>query len=156
MNLKRSWFSGLMRVERHLKLSSRVHVGNYVNIGLNDANFQTGNTQFAYSVGGLLDMRFKNYIPFAGIEFAQTVSRNILHYRFKPSYRLLKNNYVSAIGEVLKANDYTEQLVDFKALVFGYGASYEYRSPVGPIQFNISRSSQNNTFYFFLNLGYWF
>lgn len=156
MDIKRSWFSGLMRLERHNKISSRVHIGNYVNVGLNDANFQPGNTQFAYAVGGLLDMRFRNYIPFAGIDFAQLITPNVAHYRFKTSYRLIKNNYISALGEVLKADTYVEQLLDFKALKFAYGASYEYRSPVGPIQFNVSRSTLNNTFNFYLNLGYWF
>lgn len=156
MDVKKAWFSGLIRTERHFKISSRVHLGNYIDIGLNDANFQAGNTQFAYSVGGLLDMRFKNYIPFAGVEFAQLVTPNVAHYRFKPSYRLIKNNYVSLSGEVLKTDTYVEQLLNFKDLKFGYGVSYEYRSPVGPIQFNISRSTLNNTFNFYLNLGYWF
>ncbi|MES2558878.1 MAG: patatin-like phospholipase family protein [Bacteroidota bacterium] len=156
MDLNRSWFSGIMRLERHFKLGSRIHLGNYINVGLNDANFQPGNTQFAYSVGGMLDMRFKNYIPFAGIDFAQLATPNVAHYRFKPSYKLLKNNYVSVLGEVLKADTYVEQLLDFQSLRFAYGASYEYRSPVGPIQFNVSRSTINNTFNFYLNLGYWF
>lgn len=156
MDLTRSWFSGLLRVERHSKLSSRIHIGNYLNVGLNDANFQAGNTQFAYSVGGLLDMRFKNYIPFAGIEFAQVVTPNVVTYRFKTSYKLIKNNFVSALGEVMKADQFVEQLINFQSLRFGYGASYEYRSPVGPIQFTVSRSSLNNTLNFYLNLGYWF
>ncbi|MES2781057.1 MAG: patatin-like phospholipase family protein [Bacteroidota bacterium] len=156
MDLAKSWFSGIMRTERHFKLGRRVHISNYLDVGLNDANFQPGNTQFAYSVGGMLDMRFKNYIPFAGIEFAQVVMPNVAHYRFKPSLKLIRNNYISLLGDVLKTDTYVEQLLDFESLKFGYGASYEYRSPVGPIQFNISRSSMNHTFYFYLNLGYWF
>lgn len=156
MDLSKSWFSGIMRVERHIKFGSRVHIGNYINVGLNDANFQSANTQFAYSVGGILDMRFKNYIPFAGIEFAQIVTPNIATYRFKTSYKLIKHNFVSLSGEVLKTDQFVEQLLDFQSLRFSYGASYEYRSPIGPIQFNISRSTINNAFYFYLNLGYWF
>lgn len=155
-NLNKSWFSGILRTERHIRLSRRMHLGNYFDLGLNDANYQAGNTQFLFLMGGMLDMRFRYYVPFAGIEFSQVTANNMAHYRLKPSYRLFKNNYVSALFDIAETKTYAEDLLCFTGMMYAYGASYEYRSPIGPMQFNVSRSNVNHSFSFFLNLGYWF
>ncbi len=156
LSLSKSWFNGLMRIERHNRISRRVHLSNYINLGFNDANYQSGNTQFLFTTGGMLDVRFRNYIPFAGLDFGQLVVRNMAHYRLKPTYRLFKNNYISILGEVSETADYVEDLLTLKTIQYAYGASYEYSSPIGPIQFNVSRSNVRNEFMFYLNLGYWF
>jgi NTE family protein len=155
-NLGESWFSGLMRIERHNRITNRIHIGNYINIGLNDANYQTGNTQFLFTTGGMLDMRYRNYIPYAGLDFGQKVVRNIVHYRIKPTYRIFKNNYIALLGDVSEMEDYVEDLLEFKEIQYAVGTSYEYRSPIGPIQFNVSRSSVRKELMFYINLGYWF
>jgi NTE family protein len=155
-NLSRSWFSGLMRMERHFRIASRFHMGHYVDVGLNDANYQAGNTQFLSQLGGMLDMRFRNYVPFGGVQFAQLNVTNMAHYRFKPSYKLFKNNFVAGVFDVAQTNIYAEDLILLNNLIYAYGASYEYRSPIGPMQFNVSRSTLNKEFMFYLNLGYWF
>jgi NTE family protein len=155
-DLDKAWFNGTLKSERHVKLSPRVHVSNYFNLGLNDTRFQPGNLQFAYSMGGMLDMRFRNYFAFGGLNFAQVFTRNMAHYRLKPSYKLFKNNFVSLIGEVSSYGTYAEDMIQLKDVMFAYGASYEYRSPIGPLQFNVSRSDKLNKFIFYMNIGYWF
>lgn len=154
--LRKSWFSGILRVERHARLNRRIHVGNYLDLGLNDANYQAGNTQFLFLLGGMLDMRFRYYIPFAGVQFSQINAVNMAHYRFKPTYRLFKNNFIAGLFDMAETAQYAENLLLFKKMMYAYGASYEYRSPIGPMQFNVSRSNVNNAFLFYLNLGYWF
>lgn len=156
LDISKSWFSGLMRAERHNRLTTNIHLSNYFNFGLNDANYQAGNAQFLFTSGGMLDMRFRNYLPFAGVDFGQMVVRNIAHYRLKPTYRVFKNNYVSILGDIAEAGDYAEDLLMFQTIRYAYGASYEYNSPIGPIQVNVSRSSINKEFMFYMNLGYWF
>lgn len=156
LDINKSWFSGVLKTERHVRISQRMHWSNYVNIGMNDANFQAGNDQFLFHIGGMLDMRFRNYLPFAGVNFAQIVTQNVVHYRFKPAYRVLKNNYVSLLGDIMNDEQFTEDLLKLRNIQYAIGASYEYRSPIGPIQFNVSRSNVNKTLLFFINLGYWF
>jgi NTE family protein len=156
LDINKSWFSGILRIERHTKIAKRIHIGNYVDVGMNDANYQPGNTQFLFLMGGMLDMRFRYYVPFAGVEFSQIVANNMAHYRFKPSYRLFKNNFISGLFDAAETSVYTEDLLRFTGMMYAYGASYEYRSPIGPMQFNVSRSNVNNALLFYLNLGYWF
>jgi NTE family protein len=155
-NLTKSWFNGIMRAERHNRINNRLHLSNYLNIGLNDANYQVGNTQFLFTTGGMLDMRFRYYLPFAGLDFGQLLVRNIVHYRLKPTYRLFKNNYVAVLGDVAEVATYAEDLLRLKTVDYAFGASYEYRSPIGPVQFNVSRSNVRKELLFFINLGYWF
>jgi NTE family protein len=155
-DIRKSWFSGILRVERHTRITKRIHFGNYVDLGLNDANYQAGNTQFLFLMGGMLDMRFRYYVPFAGVEFSQINAINMAHYRFKPSYRMFKNNFISGLFDIAETSVYAEDLLRFEGMMYAYGACYEYRSPIGPMQFNVSRSNVNNSFMFYLNLGYWF
>jgi NTE family protein len=156
LTLNKSWFSGILRAERHNRLTHNIHLSNYLNLGLNDANYQDGNAQFLFTSGGMLDMRFRNYIPFAGLDFGQVVVRNIAHYRLKPTYRMFKNNYLAILGDIAQVGTYVENLLSFNQIQYAYGASYEYNSPIGPIQVNVSRSNVKKELMFFLNLGYWF
>jgi NTE family protein len=155
-SISKSWFSGLIRLEKHNRFTHNIHLSNYVNIGLNDANYQAGNSQFLFTSGGMLDMRFRNYIPFAGLDFGQILTRNILHYRIKPTYRLVKNNYLAALFDIAQTATYVEDLLTIEGIQYAYGVSYEYNSPIGPVQFNMSRSNIKKEFLFYLNLGYWF
>jgi NTE family protein len=155
-DISKSWFSGLFRGEKHVRLMPNIHLSSYVDVGFNDGNYQDGNVQFLFATGGMLDMRYRNYLPFSGMDFAQSVVRNIVHYRLKPTYRIFKNNYISVVGDVGDVADYAGQLIEFKKMYYAGGASYEYNSPIGPIQFNVSRSNAGKTFMFYLNLGYWF
>jgi NTE family protein len=155
-SISKSWFSGLMRFEKHSRLFPNIHLSNYVDVGLNDANYQQGNAQFLVTAGGMLDMRFRNYIPFGGLDFGQLVVRNMAHYRLKPTFRMFKNNYIAIVGDISETGDYIENLFEFQQIQYSGGVSYEYNSPIGPMQFNVSRSNQSNNFMFYLNLGYWF
>jgi NTE family protein len=153
--LKRTWVNALFRTEKHVRVSRRVNWSNYLNAGFNSDQWEAGNNQYLFTTGGMLDIRFRNYLPFAGLEFGQVVSNNILHYRTRPNYRLFHNNYISVIGDVAQTSNSIADMAKVN-LMYSGGVGYEYRSPIGPIQFNVSRSSVNDGFSFFLNLGYWF
>ncbi|MCU0442159.1 MAG: patatin-like phospholipase family protein [Bacteroidia bacterium] len=155
-DLNQSWAGMLLRTEWHTRVYRRLHWSNYVNIGLNDDNYVNGNFQFVNSVGGMLDMRFKNYIPFGGLEFAEIVSVNVAHFKTKPTFNLFPANYLSLIGEVAQKSNDLEGMLSVQQLMVSGGLAYEYRSPIGPIQFAINRSNQHSSLFYYLNLGYWF
>jgi outer membrane translocation and assembly module TamA len=53
----------------------------------------------------------------------------------------------------------TYQLSDLWAwndIVFGYGISYGYRSPIGPMEFSLMASNKNPGISTFINIGFWF
>lgn len=154
--LNKSWVSLLLRSEWHARIAKRLHWSNFINIGLNDDNYIAGNTHFLYATGGMLDMRFKNYIPFGGLEFAEVVSVNLAHFKTKPTFMIFPANYIAVIGEVAQKSADLEGIVSVQQLLVSGGLAYEYRSPIGPIQFAVNRSNQHHSFFYYLNLGYWF
>ncbi len=155
-DVSKVWINFTLKAENHLPLARFISVSNSFYLGFNAANYQKGNYQFLYSMGGMLDMKFRNYLPFSGVEFAQELSRNVAQYRLRIPVRLAKNNYLSPNLDLAKTAEYFEDMVNLTDFMLGYGLSYEYRSPIGPIVFNYNRSNRNYLNYFYLNIGYWF
>ena len=153
--LNQTWVNIFFRTEKHIRLTSRWHWGNYLNAGMNTNQLQPGKNQYMFTVGGMLDMRFRNYIPFAGLEFGQLMTNNILHFRTRPGFRIFPNSYITMPCDVMQTSDTFMDMSKLN-LIYAGGLSYEYRSPLGPIQVNVSRSNVNRSLNFFLNMGFWF
>ncbi|WP_313579287.1 patatin-like phospholipase family protein [Chishuiella sp.] len=125
------------------------------------ANFGTffnGNvtTPQKFYLGGYTEQHFLNYTKFYGLPFGSAIGDNKLIFGSQIQAKVLRNHYTSLFINVANITDRFEQLslTDYKYL--GYGVTYGYDSPLGPINFIWSYSPYTKKGLFNLSLGYWF
>ncbi|WP_313374672.1 patatin-like phospholipase family protein [Chishuiella sp.] len=125
------------------------------------ANFGTffnGNvtTPQKFYLGGYTEQHFLNYTKFYGLPFGSAIGDNKLFFGSQIQAKLLKNHYASLFINVANITDRFEQLSLSNYEYLGYGATYGYDSPLGPINFIWSYSPFTKKGLFNLSLGYWF
>lgn len=125
------------------------------------ANFGTffnGNvtTPQKFYLGGYTEQHFLNYTKFYGLPFGSAIGDNKLFFGSQIQAKVLKNHYASLFINVANITDRFEQLSLSNYEYLGYGATYGYDSPLGPINFIWSYSPFTKKGLFNLSLGYWF
>ena len=109
-----------------------------------------------FFLGGYVEQDFFNYTKFYGLPFGSAVGDNQLIFGSALQAKILKNHYTSLFINVANITNRFEQLslTDYKYL--GYGLTYGYDSPLGPLNFIWSYSPFTKKGLFNLSLGYWF
>ena len=133
----------------------------------NNFTFQLGakfNTHFNaeipdglnFYVGGQQKQDILNTIPFSGLKFAALSAGNILGLNGALQFNFLKRNYVKLNIDLMSVSDSFEntELLNFDYL--GYGLTYAYDSPFGPLSGTLSYSPADGEIYPYVSLGYWF
>ena len=107
-------------------------------------------------LGGLGQNYIQHIHPFVGYRFMELVGRNALvggadfNWQFVPQHYLIAKVNFGALESSF------DQLFQTSVLLDGYGLSYAYDSPVGPLQFTVMGSSNHADIYTYVNLGFWF
>lgn len=106
---------------------------------------------------GSLGRSYVNYIsPFVGYRFMELIGRNALTVRGDLYYQFIKNHYIILRGNVGKLEPTFNGLFGSDILLDGYGLTYSYDSPVGPLEFNMMGSTNHANIYTYISLGFWF
>ncbi len=113
---------------------------------------------FTNTIGGSMAGRYLDQqIPFIGINNAAAMQKILGVARTDWRFKLLKNNYLTAIANYALTCD---EISEFKNLgegvtdYFGCGVQYTYNSIVGPLSFNVHWSSYTHNFGLYLSLGF--
>jgi len=120
---------------------------------------QANNTQFCQVnfVGGIgtYGHYMPQQLPFAGINFVQTVPNELLIGGINARQYLTENSYLFAIANYGFAGNSLQNFITNKNLV-GAAIGAGYKTPVGPIELNLNWSNITQKVGAFFNIGYMF
>lgn len=113
---------------------------------------------FAYNIYlGSAGREYINYIyPFIGYRYMELAGRNALMARADLYFEFMQNHYLIFRGNIGKLQPTFNELFSSEILLDGYGMTYSYDSPVGPLEFTVMGSTNHGNIYSYLSLGYWF
>lgn len=113
---------------------------------------------FTNTIGGSMAGRYLDQqIPFIGINNAAAMQKILGVARMDWRFKLLKNNYLTAIANYAVTCDELSDFDDWGKAVsdhFGCGVQYTYNSIVGPLCFNVHWSSFTQNIGFYFSLGF--
>lgn len=115
--------------------------------------------QYPYNIFfGSMGRNYINYIkPFVGYRYMELQGRSGAYFKLDVNYQFLKNHYFIARGNVGKLEKTSfGELFGTDILLDGYCLGYSYDSPIGPLELNLSGSTNHSDIYTYISLGFWF
>lgn len=125
-------------------------------------------TRFTTTIGQSLDYPYniflgsmgKNYInyitPFIGYRYMELVGRTALTLRADVYYQFFKKHYIIARANAGKLENSFQNTLESNIILDGYSLGYSYDSPIGPIELNVSGSTNHSDVYSYISIGFWF
>ena len=111
----------------------------------------------SYHLGGDYDNLNSTFVPLYGYDFAALTDVSYVHSSLDMFYEFKKNNYFTLGVQAARA---TDDLINggdlFDNTKYGFALGLSAKTFVGPIGIKYTRSPQNNTGYWYFNLGYSF
>lgn len=112
---------------------------------------------YKYHLGGIFEQDLGSFLPFRGYQFGSYAVENVLIARNEMQFKMKKNLYLNAHFDMLNT---FQQSVTFKELLnindVSAGISVGYKSPIGQIQADLSRSFDRQKMIFSVIVGHWF
>jgi len=113
-------------------------------------------THYKFLVGGMGGTYLRGLIPFVGMDFMQRTNNHAWVGRLDLQWEMWNDNFLIFRTNIGKISSQLTDLWAWKDMVFGYGVSYGYRSPIGPMEFSLMASNKNPGISTFINIGFWF
>jgi NTE family protein len=130
------------------QLSERWLLGHHASLG---ALFGEKAAPYRYYVGGNNLNIINNFKPFLGLRLGELAATQMAYGDTYLQRRILKNHYVSVIGNAAYLKNAFEEGYRF---IYGAALSYGLDTVLGPIELTYAQSNEGGALYF--NLGYWF
>ncbi|MBO9701890.1 MAG: patatin-like phospholipase family protein [Sporocytophaga sp.] len=117
-----------------------------------------------YGLGGMRE-NFQRNIPFVGIkEFGHRLSpflmNNVVSFQLGVQQQFFKVLYLTPRVNVATAGQRIDQFTlsdaDPEHFLWGYGITFGFNSPGGPIEMSVMKSNQQGNFMLYFNIGYSF
>lgn len=112
-------------------------------------------THYRYYLGGMAENNLRGNFSFVGMDFMQRSGSHALAARFNLQWEIWKDNFITLRSNIGKATYDRNELIKPSNILVGYGASFGYRSPIGPMEVTIMHSNVNSLSAF-INIGFWF
>lgn len=109
-----------------------------------------------FLLGGYVEQRFMNYSRFYGLPVLTVSGDNKMIFGSAIQAKLLRNHYITAFFNMANMEDDFNELDLFRYKYVGYGLSYGYDSPLGPISGYWTYSPFTKIGLFNVSLGFWF
>lgn len=98
-----------------------------------------------------------NYIyPFIGYRYMELIGRNAITFRTDFYAQIMPDHFIILKGNVGKLDPTFNGLFASDVLLDGYALCYSYNSPLGPLEFNVTGSTNHSEIYTYIRLGFWF
>jgi NTE family protein len=126
-------------------------------LGLNSDNTSMYNF---FGIGGSYLNKRDNFIPFAGLNFGESIVRNFSMFRASVDVEILSDVYLNAKFNVAQgvddAADIFKGLFDFGSEKYfaGYGAGLKYDSPIGPVQLMAAGNTEDKKARWYFSIGF--
>lgn len=97
-------------------------------------------------------------MPFAGVNYAVTMPNYLTVLRTDFRFRILKNNYITAMANIALGGSEDSTLSDVDTFygMIGAGLKYSFNSVIGPIELDVHWRSRNNKTGAYFNIGMYF
>jgi NTE family protein len=112
--------------------------------------------QYRLYMGGIGSNTMRNLMPFVGMSFMQRAGNHMVISRLDLQWEMWKDNFFTIKSNLGKATMFRKNLLKPNDVIVGYGLSYGYRSPIGPIELTAMSSNKKSGLSFFISIGYWF
>ena len=112
--------------------------------------------QYTFPLGGLTEMERYGHMPFIGYKYFETGNDNVMFARLDLQFQFLKNMYLILMGNVGYQNKEIYNVFKPEGLISGFGFTYGYQTPIGPIKVSVMRSGELKGLMGHVQLGYWF
>ena len=112
--------------------------------------------QYAVFLGGLGQNYINQTLPFLGYRFMELVGRSAVTFGADINYQFSPKHYLVARANIGALETSFEELWNSQTLLDGYGLSYAYESPLGPLQLTVMGSTNHADIYTYISLGHWF
>lgn len=151
-------FSPTSYIKSHVEINFPIHkrislrLGSRFNTFFND-DIPIG---LSMSIGGNNQQEILNTSPFYGLDFSETIGGSLFELSADAQIKTFKNQYFTMGVNLANIESSLSTLNFIKLKHQGYGASYGYMSPFGPIQGSLSYSPSNGKIIPYVSLGYWF
>lgn len=143
-----------------LNISQAFSVGKRVSVvgSLLGATTIGPDLDYPYSIFlGSMGRNYINYIyPFIGYRFMELIGRNALVARADVHYQFVKKHYIVLRGNVGSREPTFDELLSPVVLLDGYSLGYSYDSPLGPLEINVTGSTNHSRISTYIALGFWF
>lgn len=115
-------------------------------------------TPFPYSIflGGMGENYTQHIFPFIGYRYMELFGRNALTGRIDVWYEAFDDHFFSAHANVGKLEATFDDIYSSDVLLDGYGLSYGYNSPLGPLELYVMKSTNHSDIVTYFRLGFWF
>jgi NTE family protein len=110
---------------------------------------------YQFYLGGQGTLALRGLMPFVGMDFMQEACHHLLIANMHLQWEMWNDNFLILKANAAKAEDDRKQMLKPGNIALGYGAAFGYRSPIGPMEFNVMTSNRNQLLWF-VNIGYWF
>lgn len=117
---------------------------------------KTPPTIYQYHIGGSLHREIQNTEAFYGLVFAEASGNYKIMGKVKAQFNPVKNHYLSLIANAALLNKYIDQFNLNDIDYFGFGASYGFKSLIGPLELTYAYSPEVGLGKFYINIGYSF
>ncbi|KAB2815098.1 hypothetical protein F8C82_13430 [Phaeocystidibacter marisrubri] len=116
------------------------------------------NAPYPYSIflGSMGENYTQHIFPFVGYRYMELFGRNALTFRADVWYEAFPNHFFTAIANVGTLEATVDELFNSSVILDGYGISYGYKSPLGPLEITLSKSSNHSRIDTYVRLGFWF
>jgi len=131
---------------------------NGMKLGFTGAATIGGSPEYPYQVfvGGLGQNYINFTFPFVGYRHMELIGRNFGAIRADFYQEFGKNHYLSFKTNFGKLEPTVDDLFNSQSLLDGYGLSYAYNSPIGPLELTVMSSTNHSRIFTYINLGFWF
>jgi NTE family protein len=107
-------------------------------------------------VGGLGQNYINFTFPFVGYRFMELIGRNFFSANGWVFYEFYPNHFVTGKANFGALESTVQELFDAQVILDGYGLSYAYNSPIGPLELTVMGSTNTGNIYTYISLGFWF
>jgi NTE family protein len=95
-------------------------------------------------------------MQFVGLEFMQRAGNHLLIYRTDIQWEMWNDNFLIIKSNIGKATRIRKNIFVPEDILVGYGISYGYRSPIGPMELTLMSSNRNSGLSAYVSIGYSF
>jgi hypothetical protein len=109
-------------------------------------------------VGGFMnEMDFRQQRTMAGLYDKEMISEDGLGLAgTEVQYMIFRNQYIKVAGDVMSHTNNIKYAFNHDALNWGVEASYNYKTPIGPLTAMVYWNNVSDKFKFFVSGGYYF
>ena len=107
-------------------------------------------------IGGLGQNYINFTFPFVGYRFMELIGTNYAALKANVFYEVAKNHFITAKGNIGKLEPTVDKLFSSQVLLDGFGLSYAYKSPIGPLELTVMGSTNHSRVYTYISFGFWF